>query len=174
MTLNRKVTLAFAFAILASAALIGVAAAAFGSTTPVQRGAACAHVGQVAANRQGVKYICEERAGDGCPRWHALNPQPGPWPSRSTLPCAKCSPSPSKPASASASSSPSHPASTSTTAAGSPMPPPVSTAPVPVTDQLPVTGLSTVVSGALWTGGLLLLAGVLFVVVPRVARRRNP
>lgn len=187
MTLNRKVAITFVFALLASAALIAVAAAAFGSDVPVQRGAACAHVGQVAADRQGVKYICEQRTVDDCPRWHALHPAPGPWPSRSTLPCAKCSPSPSvSPSpSPSPSASTSPPASTSPSAskspspsgsgstAGSPPPPgSVKTTPVADTGVLPVTGLPTVVVGIAATGALLIVSGaVLFVASLR--RRRT-
>jgi hypothetical protein len=170
VTLNRKVAITFVFAVLASAVLIAVAAAAFGSDVPVQRGAACTHVGQVAKNRHGVKYVCEQRPGDDCPRYHALNPQPGPWPPRSTLPCATCSPSPSPSASGSAHASPTG-SKAAANPSGSPTPPPTSSTPVPVADQLPVTGVPTVVIGIATTGGLLIAAGVALVL--GTIRRRN-
>lgn len=176
MKLSTKIAIAASLAALA-ALLVG--AAAFGSGTPAVRGQACGHVGEHRNNRSGTEYVCEQRTGDPCPVWHAAHPVKGPWPKPSPCLCPSKSPStspaasPSTPASTSAHASPSSsktvPAAASPS--GSPRPPAVSSVPVPVADQLPVTGLPTVVFVIAAVGVLLIVGGAVLLIVP--LRRRN-
>lgn len=172
----RRVLAGIAVAFAAAAVMLLSGGPSYGSD-PVQRGAACSHTGAVAKNRQGVEYICEQRAGDDCPRWHAHRPQPGPWPSRSTLPC-NCTPSKPAPSTPTTSTvTPSTPPATSSptahatppvtptappTAAGHPTPQPTlapAAQTLPITgesDALPLIGVALALIGA---GGLLAVIG---------------
>jgi hypothetical protein len=142
---------------------------------PCTAGQAHANDGRGALGEHGdAFYRCKQTA-PGCFQWkwqYDGRPTTGKsWP---RPPCPVCSPSPSKPTSASASPSPSGSKSASAAASPSESPgmPAMSSAP-PLPDQLPVTGTADVVRlvgiAAAASG-----AGLLFIFLPRIVRRRTP
>jgi hypothetical protein len=186
-------------AMLAVLATLLVGAAAFGSAAdhdrsigqirvvePCTAGQAHANQGRGALGEHGdAFYRCRETA-PGCFQWKwQYDGRPKSGHTWSPRPCPACSPSPSKspstspaapqstPASTSAHPSPSSSKSPSAAASPpeSPRPPAVSSVPVPVADQLPVTGVPTVVFGIAATGLLLIIVGAVLLIVPFRRRR---
>lgn len=108
------------------------AAHAEGHHEYVRRGQPCSTIGEEGKNRNGVKYVCDQRDGDPCPVFHAANPRKGPWVQRPTPECPECS----KPVADKPADVPAKPAEAAPVAPPKTVVPPVK----PVADELPTTG----------------------------------
>lgn len=162
MILRKKLTWICAAALAVTAvALVFAAGVAHGSEEPAKRGAACISVGEHRANRSGIEYVCEQRAGDLCPVWHAAHPTKGPWPKPSPCACPSKSTSSAPPVDSSPSAS--KPAVSTS--------PALHTSTTPVAAELPVTGTPTVVGLIAVIGLLSVLAGGAILV--ETIRRRD-
>jgi hypothetical protein len=168
--------------------LVGAAAFGFGKpgdhdkpigqikvVEPCTAAQAHANQGRGALGEHGTdQYRCRETK-PGCFTWvWQYDGRPSSGKSYYKPTCPACKPSPSTPASSTAHASPSSSRSASAVASpsGSPTPPPASSTPVPVAQQLPITGVPTVVIGIATTGGLLIAAGAALV-LGTIRRRRT-